>query len=315
MNCMCNNTTNAVRTATVAPATFAAQDGTTTKAAPKRVTISHQTLDEERALYGLHDAWVEDVAFSGPADGESALKECRDIDVQRCQFDLRYPFWHTEDFSVSESALAETCRAALWYARSGHIEHTRLHGIKAVRECDNITLEDCDVRSTEFGWKCRGLRIARTRLEGEYPFLDSRDVELRNSELVGKYSFQYVENLLIENSVLDTKDAFWHARNVVVRDSVIRGEYLGWYSDGLTLERCRIEGTQPLCYARNLTLIDCEMVGCDLAFENSDVEATIRGHVDSVKNPRSGRIVADSVGEVIREGAAHANAGEVLVRR
>ena len=102
---------------------------------------------------------------------------------------------------------------------------------------------------------------------------------------------------------------------MTVKDSIINGEYLGWYSEGLTLERCRIEGTQPLCYAKNLTLIDCEMVGCDLAFENSEVEASIRGHVDSIKNPRSGRIVVDSVGEVIREGAAHASNGEVLVRR
>ena len=287
----------------------------TTTNAREHITISGQTFDEERALYGLHDAWVEDVSFAGPADGESALKECRNIDVERCQFGLRYPLWHTEGFSVSASSLSEACRAALWYARDGRIDHTSLHGIKAVRECDNITLENCDVQSTEFGWKCRGLRILGSRLQGEYPFLDSRDVELRNSKLTGKYSFQYVENLIIENSVLDTKDAFWHARNVVVRDSVIRGEYLGWYSEGLTLERCRIEGTQPLCYAKNLTLIDCEMVGCDLAFENSEVEASIRGHVDSIKNPRSGRIIVDSVGEVIREDAAHANNGEVLVRR
>ena len=281
----------------------------------ERVTVSDQQLDEERALYGLSGAWVENVTFAGPADGESPLKECRDIDVSSCSFALRYPFWHTEGFSVSHSELFDTCRAALWYARDGRIEGTKLHGIKAVRECDNMELSDCDVRSEEFGWKCRGLRIEHSQVEGEYPFLDSRDVELRHSTLKGKYSFQYVDGLVIEDSVLDTKDAFWHAHNVVVRNSVIRGEYLGWYSDGLTLENCRIEGTQPLCYAKNLTLIDCEMVGCDLAFENSDVEASIKGHVDSIKNPRSGRIVVDSVGEIVREGTTHASAGEICIRQ
>ena len=37
----------------------------------------------------------------------------------------------------------------------------------------------------------------------------------------------------------------------------------------------------------------------DLAFEYSSVEATIRGAVTSVKNPRSGHIKAGSIGEVI----------------
>ena len=291
-----------------------AQQTTQCTTAQPRTTIAHQTLDEERALYGLADAWVEDVTFAGPADGESVLKECHNIDVSRCRFDLRYPLWHTSDFSLSDSTLTEGCRAALWYASDGRIERTKLHGIKAVRECDHMELVDCDVVSPEFGWKSRDVSLANTNIEAEYPFLDSRDVTLRNCHLTGKYSFQYVENLLIEDSVLDTKDAFWHARNVVVRNSVVRGEYLGWYSDGLTLVNCRIEGTQPLCYAKNLTLLDCQMVDCDLAFENSDVNATIRGHVDSIKNPRSGHIVVDSVGQVIREGSVHASEGEVVIR-
>ena len=38
---------------------------------------------------------------------------------------------------------------------------------------------------------------------------------------------------------------------------------------------------------------------CDLAFEYSDVEATVKGHVVSIKNPRSGHIHVGSVGEII----------------
>ena len=62
---------------------------------------------------------------------------------------------------------------------------------------------------------------------------------------------------------------------------------------------CRIIGTQPLCYAGNLSLEDCEMVDCDLAFEKSEVKAEIKGTVDSIKNPESGIIIADSIGEII----------------
>ena len=110
-----------------------------------------------------------------------------------------------------------------------------------------------------------------------------------------------MENAVIRNSVLDTKDAFWHSKNVTVYDSVVKGEYLAWYSENLRLVRCKIIGTQPLCYAKGLILEDCEMIDCDLSFEKSDVIATVSGEIMSVKNPISGRITADSIGEVIME--------------
>lgn len=56
---------------------------------------------------------------------------------------------------------------------------------------------------------------------------------------------------------------------------------------------------QPFCYCKNLKLIDCEMLETDLAFEKSQVEATILTSVVSIKNPMSGRITAPEVGELI----------------
>ena len=47
-------------------------------------------------------------------------------------------------------------------------------------------------------------------------------------------------------------------------------------------------------------LEDCEFApDCDLAFEDSEVKATILSPVTSIKNPLAGRIEAESVGEVI----------------
>ena len=53
-------------------------------------------MDEERALYGLKRAEIKNCIFKGPSDGESALKECRNISVSGCIFDLRYPLWHVK---------------------------------------------------------------------------------------------------------------------------------------------------------------------------------------------------------------------------
>ena len=51
----------------------------------------------------------------------------------------------------------------------------------------------------------------------------------------------------------------------------------------------------------NVVLRDCKLVNTDLCFEYCTVDAEISSHVDSVKNPISGRIVADSIGEIIHE--------------
>ena len=280
-----------------------------------RTIIKNQVLDEERACYHLQHTDLENVCFAGPADGESALKEARDVTLHACAFSLRYPLWHTTQFTLEECSMDKTARAALWYATDGRIRRSVLHGIKAVRECRDIHLTDCAIVSPEFGWKCDGLALENTMLTAEYPFFDSRNLQLQNVELHGKYSFQYVSDAVIENCNLDTKDAFWHSKNVTVRDSVIKGEYLGWYAEGLTLERCKIIGTQPLCYCKNLTLIDCTMQDCNLSFEDTDVNATIRGHIDSVKNPKSGVITADSVGEIIRQDAVVPCTGKVVLRQ
>ena len=236
--------------------------------------IYKKTYDEERALYNLTDAEVTDCTFAGPADGESALKECRNVLVKDCSFSLRYPLWHAENFTVENCSMDELTRAALWYTKNGRIINSKLGGIKALRECDDSYLENCEVVSPEFGWRCRGLEMNGVNATAEYFLFECRNVKLKNVKLKGKYSFQYVENAEIEDCDFDTKDAFWHCKNMTVKNSVLKGEYLGWYSDGLTLINCHIIGTQPLCYCKNLTLINCTTEGCDLAFEYSDTDAT-----------------------------------------
>ena len=259
----------------------------------------NKTYDEERALYGIKDSTVEDCTFDGPADGESALKESRNIVVKGCRFNLRYPFWHVEGADIKDVDMTTNCRAALWYDKDVSIKESRLHGIKALRECDKTHIADCDIDSEEFGWRCRGVNIENSKLNSQYPFFECSDMSIDSLSMTGKYSFQYVENAVIRNCVFKTKDAFWHAKNVTVYDSVIAGEYLAWYSENLRLVNCQISGTQPFCYCRGLVLENCTMEGTDLSFENSYVEADVKGHIMSVKNPLGGHVKADSIGEII----------------
>lgn len=276
--------------------------------------IAARNYDEERALYHLTDAVVRDCSFAGPADGESVLKECRNITVENCRFSLRYPLWHAQNFLLTASELDEKTRAPIWYCTNGKIQDCRIDGVKCLRECLRISVTHSEIHSPEFGWKSAELSISDSEIESEYFLLDSRAVTLDRIRMKGKYSFQYMQDLTIRNSVLDTKDAFWHSKNVTVSDSVVKGEYLGWFSEGLTLINCEISGTQPLCYCKNLKLIHCTMHGADLAFEYSDVDADISGTIDSVKNPRSGKITADAIGEIIREDAVMDCCAEIVIR-
>lgn len=255
--------------------------------------------DEERAFYGARDAKLINCIFDGPADGESALKETAGLEIENCDFLLRYPLWHTDGAVITDCRMTETCRAALWYDNDIIIKNSELGGIKAVRECNNVSLEGCSVNSTEFGWFSKKIKMKDCELVSEYPFLHSSEMEFDGLRMKGKYSFQYTENVTFRNCELDTKDAFWHSRNVTVYDSVVKGEYLAWYSENLRLVRCKIIGTQPLCYAKGLVIEECEMIDCDLSFEKSEVTASVKGGITSVKNPLCGTITADSVGEVI----------------
>ena len=274
-------------------------------------TIENKTFDQERALYESRGLTVRHCAFDGPADGESALKECSDITVENCYFNLRYPLWHVHGLKIKNSEMTESCRAALWYSDNIEIENVRMHGIKALRECSDVEIYDCDIISPEFGWSVRNIDMERTNAESEYFMMRSENLEFTDVNFVGKYSFQYIKNAVFENCNFDTKDAFWHAENVTVRNSVVKGEYLGWYSDNLTLENCKIIGTQPLCYCKNLRLVNCEMTDADLCFEKSEVEATISTPVISIKNPLSGKICVPAVGEIIREDDRYK--GEIIV--
>ena len=243
-------------------------------------TYKDLTFDEERALYGSRGAEVVNCRFDGPADGESALKESRDVTVKDSFFNLRYPFWHDTNLTISGSEMTPLCRAALWYTEDVRITDTKMHGIKALRECADVTIEGCDIISPEFGWSVRGIDMKDSRVEGEYFMLRSERLHFDNVTLKGKYSFQYITDSTFTNCNFDTKDAFWHAKNVVVKDSTIKGEYLAWYCENVTFENCTIIGTQPLCYCKGLRLINCRMENADLCFEKSEVEADIVTPVD-----------------------------------
>lgn len=261
--------------------------------------IKDKEFEGERPLFGSHDLRLENVTIH---TGESAIKECSNIEADHCRFEGKYPFWHVDGFVVKDCLFTEGARAALWYSRNLMMTDTLVEAPKMFREMQGIKLQNVKIpNALETLWDCSDVELENVDVEhGDYIFMRGSNIRINNYRQQGNYSFQKCKNVEIHNAHLDTKDAFWETEDVTVYDSEINGEYLGWHSKRLRLVRCRISGTQPFCYAEDLVLEDCTMgADCDLAFEYSTVKATVKGHIPSVKNPKSGEIVADSIGEII----------------
>ena len=137
--------------------------------------------------------------------------------------------------------------------------------------------------------------------KGDYFGMNSQNMSIKDLTLYGDYSFDGVKNLEIYNSKLISKDAFWNSENVTVYDSFISGEYLGWNAKNLTPPPCVVESLQGMCYIDNLVMKNCKLLNTTLAFEYSTVNVEIDGDIDSIINPISGVISANSIGQLIME--------------
>lgn len=262
--------------------------------------IRDRHLEGERPLYGIKDAEIINCTFG---EGESPLKECRNIIVEGGTFGWKYPLWYCRDVNVRGTKWEEMARAGVWYSENVEVGRCRIEAPKNFRRCRNVTVRDTEfTNAAETFWNCDGLRLGNVKIyKGDYLAMNSTDVKAEGLDLEGNYAFDGGCGIEVNNSRLITKDAFWNCSNVTVRDSYISGEYLGWNSGDLTFINCTISSSQGLCYISNLRLINCRLVNTTLAFEYSSVEADIDFGIDSVFNPKSGFIKCGEIGELIIE--------------
>lgn len=264
--------------------------------------IENGEFTGERALFASENLNIKGSRFF---DGESPLKESRDISLSGCSFEWKYPLWYCHNVNVADSYLSYTARSGIWYTNDICITDTKIDAPKTFRRCEGITLENVDIlNAQETLWNCSDIRMTNVKARGDYFGMGSFDIEATGLRLSGNYAFDGGSDIVIRDSVLYSKDAFWNCRNVTVENCVIVGEYLGWNSENVKFINCDIESNQGICYMDGVVLENCRFTKTDLAFEYcTAVDADIRSHIDSVKNPTSGRIVADSIGEIIHDPA------------
>ena len=263
--------------------------------------IESQEFGGERPLFAIRNTVMRHVTIRA---GESSLKHVKNVQAENCRFEGKYPFWHADRFEITHSLFTPGGRAAIWYAKHLLMTDTVVDAPKMFRDAEDIRLRRVKMTdAAETFWNCRGVDLEDVDIaKGDYLFLHTDAIRIRNYRHQGNYAFQYCRDVTIRDARIQARDAFWNSENITVIDSEIESEFLAWHSKNLTLINCKISGPQPFCYCENLVLENCTMAAdCNLAFEYSSVDADIRGAITSIKNPSEGIIHCDSTGCVIRD--------------
>lgn len=264
-------------------------------------TINQQHLTGERALFKSDGLIIKNSVFE---DGESPLKESRNLDISDSIFRWKYPLWYCENVEITGTTLLETARSGIWYTNNISIKDSMIQAPKTFRRGKDIRLTNVHLpKAEETLWHCENITLTNVQAEGNYFAMNSRNITATDLSLSGNYAFDGASAINIHHSTLISKDAFWNCQDVTVYDSIIIGEYLGWNSTNLRFVNCYIESEQGLCYVENLVIENGKIVHTDLAFEYSTVDVKVSTTIDSVKNPISGHIQAKNIGELIMEAS------------
>lgn len=260
-------------------------------------TITQEFLTGERALFQAEDYKIYDTTF---ADGESPLKESRNIELYGSMFKWKYPLWYSRDIRLQDCILFETGRAGIWYTENISLVNCAIEAPKTFRRSTGIRLARVTMPNAgETLWNCDRVTMEQVTAKGDYFAMNSSNMKIDGFELSGNYSFDGAKNVEIHNARMISKDAFWNSEDVTVYDSFISGEYLGWNAKNLTLINCTVESLQGMCYIDGLVMKNCRLLNTTLAFEYSTVDVEVNNTIDSVLNPGGGSIRAEHIRELI----------------
>ena len=261
--------------------------------------IIQEYLTGERAMFQSEDVIFRYTIFG---DGESPLKESKNIELYDCMFKWKYPLWYCNNITAKNCTWFEMARAGVWYSNHIVVEDTLIEAPKNFRRCNDLTLKNVSIPyASETLWSCSNVVMENVIAKGDYFAMNTTGMTINNFTLYGNYSFDGAKNVEIHNAKLLSKDAFWNSDNVTVYDSFISGEYLGWNAKNLTMINCTIESLQGMCYIDNLVMKNCKLINTTLAFEYSTVDAQIASKIDSVLNPTGGIIRAEYIDNLILE--------------
>ena len=187
----------------------------------KMKEIHQEFLTGERALFQGKDLKIYDTIFD---DGESPLKESRNIELYGSMFKWKYPLWYAKDIKAVDCTWFEMARDGIWYTNHIRMEDAAIAAPKNFRRCKDLILKDVTfANAAETLWSCSDVTMENVTAKGDYFAMNSENLTVSGLTLYGNYSFDGVKNMEIKNSRLLSKGAFWNSENVTVQGSFISG--------------------------------------------------------------------------------------------
>ena len=152
--------------------------------------------------------------------GESAIKECSNIESINCKFEGNYPFWHVHGFIIDRCFFDIGGRSALWYSDHLKMTNTRIDGLESdskyiFQYVKNLELHNAKITTKDALWETENVTIYDSELNGEYLGWHSRNLRLINCKISGTQPLCYAENLILENCIMaDDCDLAFEYRSV-----------------------------------------------------------------------------------------------------
>ena len=128
----------------------------------KNEEIHQESLSGERALYRGANLKIYDTVFH---DGESPLKESRDIELYGTEFQWKYPLWYSKNVYVKDCVWQPMARSGVWYTEHMTVDDSMIWGPKNFRRCKDITIRNTSLPdAAEMLWSCSRIRLEHLRL-------------------------------------------------------------------------------------------------------------------------------------------------------
>ncbi len=259
------------------------------------------TDTDPRALFGARRAEVSDTHFTK----EEALMRAGELTLSDSTFSAPRPLAHVTDALIRTCHFEKDAVSLLSHAGTATLQGCTVEAPHGCEMAKDLTIDTCQITACDFGTSTSNLTLTDTLIAGARALAHTRDVTMTDMDITSDRALSYAMGGTIDFSTLAGEELLFGAENLTISDTVLDGDRIGWYSNHLTLTHCVISGDRPFAYAKNLTLIDCALdPSCREAFERSEVEATLRGALSSVRNPLHGSITADALGEVIFDDTA-----------
>lgn len=158
--------------------------------------VDQQVLTGERALFRGQNLLVKNSIFK---DGESPLKESRDITLEHVEFKWKYPLWYAKDIVLKDSTIFEMGRAGIWYTDNITVEDTTVVAPKNFRKCHGVKLRNVSFPNAEETlWNCKDVELENVDINGHYIAMNSENMKLNNVTIIGNYGFDGAKNVEIQ---------------------------------------------------------------------------------------------------------------------